>query len=140
MSTSNTIKIQMLDEDWKDTNLAVDLWTKTHGVASTLGVSKEIHGAKKFDDYTREISFTPEGFHKFQRIMKKSEMPEVWFDENLDSYAKSQGLNIHSSKCSVSLDKIHSDESRTSAFNKRLDILAASFNLAHSLVSLLCDI
>ena len=97
MSTSNTIKIQMLDEDWKDTNLAVDLWTKTHGVASTLGVSKEIHGAKKFDDYTREISFTPEGFHKFQRIMKKSEMPEVWFDENLDSYAKSQGLNIHSS-------------------------------------------
>jgi hypothetical protein len=75
---TESIKVQIPEDDWKSACLAVDLWSDQHGLSFSGGLSKEIHSAKSIDEDIKEFRLTPKDYRMFKAIMKRSNIPQLW--------------------------------------------------------------
>jgi hypothetical protein len=75
---NDSVKVQIPEDDWKSACLAVDLWSDRHKEVSTAKLSKEIHSAKTVDKDIKEFRLSPIEYRRFQLIMKRSDIPQIW--------------------------------------------------------------
>ena len=75
---TENVKIQIPEDDWKSACLAVDLWSDRHKEVSTAKLSKEIQSAKTVDSDIKEFRLSPIEYRRFQMIMKRSDIPQLW--------------------------------------------------------------
>ena len=76
--TTESVKVQIPEDDWKSACLAVDLWSDRHGLSFSGGLSKEIHSAKSVGEDIKEFRLTPKDYRMFKVIMKRSDIPQIW--------------------------------------------------------------
>ena len=75
---TESVKVQIPEDDWRSACLAVDLWSDRNKGISTQKLSRGIHSAKTVDDGIREFRLSPIEYRRFKVIMKRSEMPQIW--------------------------------------------------------------
>jgi hypothetical protein len=75
---SESVKVQIPEDDWKSACLAVDLWSGRHKEVSTERLSKELHSAKTVDPDVKEFRLSPIDYRRFQLIMKREDFPQIW--------------------------------------------------------------
>jgi len=75
---TENVKIQIPEDDWKSACLAVDLWSERHKEVSTAKLAKELHSAKTVDSDIKEFRLSPIEYRRFQMIMKRSDIPQLW--------------------------------------------------------------